>query len=97
MMEENKKFEPKQKLSKNWKPCKTELTMLKKKVDKLAEEYSQRKALGQHMLAKRIFKKAMRLTDRISLLLGFDGRANHQVKVDGGKTNAKQVATIKVE
>ena len=79
---------------KHWKPCSSELVKLKRKVDKLSAEYTQRQALGQTVRAKRIFKKAMALTDRISVLLGFDGKAAVN---KGGKANEKQVAAIQVE
>jgi len=72
------KFTKKLRLSKHWKPCVTEITLLKKKVDKLSKEYEQRQAFGQKVKAARIFKKAMRLTDRLSTLLGFDGKSKVQ-------------------
>ena len=83
------KYVAKLRLSKNWKPCTTEVVKLKKKVDKLSIEYTNCENFGQKVKAKRIFKKAMRLTDKISVLLGFEGRD----KAHGGKTNAKQAVT----
>lgn len=59
---------------KHWKPCTTELAIMKKKLDKLASGYEQVNALGQKVKAKRMLQKAVQLSKRISELLKLGGQ-----------------------
>ena len=62
---------------KHWKPCTSELSRMKKALDKLSPDYEQAKALGMHVKAKRIFRKAMQVSKRISVLLQGQGDASY--------------------
>ncbi len=64
------KFEPKIRLTKHWKPCTTELTRMKKKLDRLVPIYEDAKNFGQVVKAKRIFRKALQISKRVTALLG---------------------------
>ena len=55
---------------KHWKPCKTELSIMKKKLDKLTPAYTDAQNFGLDVTAKRIFKKAVQISKRITVLLG---------------------------
>ena len=66
------KYQPVLRKGKHWKPQTSELEVMKKKLDKLVPEYEQVKAFGQVVRAKRIFKKALQISKRISVILGRD-------------------------
>ena len=56
-----------------YKPCTNELQKMKKALDKLTPKYEQAQALGMKVKAKRIFKKALQVSKRISALLKQSG------------------------
>jgi len=64
-----RKFVPKLRLSKHWKPCTTELQRMQKALDKLTPLYEDANNFGQKIVAKRILKKATQISKRISTLL----------------------------
>ncbi len=70
------KHRPLLRKGKNWKACTSELVRMKKALDKLSPRYDDAKNFGQVIKAKRMFKKAMQISKRISVLLGMD----HDVK-----------------
>ncbi len=84
------KFEPHQYLTKNWVPCVTELEKMKKKLDKLVPVYEDSKNFGQLVKAKRIFKKALQISKRVTELLGREAHANSVTKeeTDNAKASA---------
>ncbi len=77
------KFTPKLRLSKNWKPGTTELTRMKKKLDRLVPIYEDCKNFGQVVKAKRIFRKALQISKRVTELLGREAHANNSAKEKG--------------
>ncbi len=79
------KFEPKLRLSKNWKPCTTEAIRLQHKIDKMIPIYEDATNFGQKIKAKRIFKKALQISKRLTKLMGRG--------VNGTDNSSKEEAT----
>ena len=48
----------------------TELQRMRKALDKLSPMYDDANNFGQHIIAKRIFKKATQISKRVTTLLG---------------------------
>jgi len=76
----------------DWKPCSTELIRMKRALDKLVPKYEEAQNFGLKIKAKRIFKKAMQISKRITVLLGGE-RMNHANNSTKEKTTDEVVAS----
>ena len=73
-------YKPVFRKGKYWKPCNTELAIMKKKLDKLVPVYEEAQGFGLMVKAKRVFKKALQISKRISVLLGEGGQLDNPSK-----------------